>query len=97
MLAAACRRGAPFDELARRIVSEPPPPLDLVSLGLPASVGSVVKRALAKEPSARYRDLSEMASALEDAAGLGASESTGRVRPSVARSSPATCVPLASG
>jgi len=65
--------GAPFDELARRIVSEPPPPLDLVPLGLPASVGSVVMRALAKEPSARYRDLGEMAEALQDAAGLGAS------------------------
>jgi WD40 repeat protein len=63
--------GGPFEEMAHRIVSEDPPPLDLAAVGLPQAVAGVVMRALAKEPSARLRDLAEMAEALESAAGLG--------------------------
>jgi eukaryotic-like serine/threonine-protein kinase len=63
--------GTPFDVLARRIVGEPAPPLDVSSLGLPQQVAAVVLRALAKEPSARFRDLGEMADALGSASGFG--------------------------
>jgi WD40 repeat protein len=60
----------PFDAptiaaLVYKIVHEPPPPLDAASLGLPPGVAAVVERALAKDPAERYRDMAEMADALQ--------------------------------
>jgi hypothetical protein len=65
----------PFDAptiaaLVYRIVHEPPPPLDPVALGLPPGVGEIVNRALAKDPSGRFRDCAEMADALQMILGL---------------------------
>jgi serine/threonine-protein kinase len=56
--------------LIYRIVREPLPPLDAGSLGTPPPVVEVIERALRKAPSERYRDLAEMAAALEEAAGI---------------------------
>ena len=51
--------------LVYKIVHEPPPPLDAASLGLPPGVAAVVEQALAKDPAERYRDMAEMAEALQ--------------------------------
>ena len=59
-----------FVGLAYRIVHEPLPPLDGAALGLPAELPSVLSRALAKDPGARYPDMAELAAAIERAAGV---------------------------
>lgn len=65
----------PFDAptiaaLVYKIVHEPPPPLDTTLLGVPASVSAIVEQALAKDPADRYRDMAEMADALQMVLGL---------------------------
>ena len=55
--------------LVYRIVHEPLPPLDAKALLLPPALAAVTHKALAKNPDERFRDLSEMAFALEGAAG----------------------------
>jgi hypothetical protein len=60
--------------LIYKIVHAPPPKLDARAMGLPDGVVEVVHRALTKEPDHRYRDLAEMADALQLAMGLPASE-----------------------
>ena len=55
--------------LIHKITSEPPPPLDLEALKLPASLVAVVERALEKEPGRRYADLAEMARAMLESIG----------------------------
>ncbi len=65
----------PFDAptiaaLVYKIVHEPPPPLDVAALGLQPGVASIVERALAKDPAARFRDCAEMADALQTMLGL---------------------------
>ena len=62
--------------LIYRIVHAPPPTLDARALGLPDGIVEVVNRALTKEPDGRYRDLGEMAAALQQAMGAPASEGT---------------------
>ena len=57
-----------FPGLAYRIIHDELPPVDARALGLPA-VAEVLARALAKDPGQRFRDLSEMASALAHAIG----------------------------
>ena len=47
-----------------KVLSETPPPLDKVLPGLPASLNTVVMRALEKEPSQRYASALEMANEL---------------------------------
>ena len=49
----------------------PPPPLSSRRAGVPAAVDGVMMRALALEPSGRFRTCGEFASALRDASGLG--------------------------
>src|SRR5262245_11277494 len=56
--------------LVYRIVHDPLPTLDAAKLGVAEAVVAVAARALAKDPGARYRDLGEMADALEQAMGL---------------------------
>lgn len=65
----------PFDAptiaaLVYKIVHEPAPLLDTASLGVPASVAAIVEQALAKDPAGRYRDMAEMADALQIVLGL---------------------------
>ncbi len=65
----------PFDAptiaaLVYKIVHEPAPPLDTTTLGVPASVAAIVDQALAKDPADRYRDMAEMADALQTVLGL---------------------------
>jgi WD40 repeat protein len=65
----------PFDAptiaaLVYKIVHEPAPVLDTASLGVPASVAAVVDQALAKDPAGRFRDMAEMADALQLVLGL---------------------------
>ena len=62
--------------LIYHIVHAPPPALDGRALGLPEGVVEVVGRALTKEPDGRYRDLAEMADALQRAMGAPTSEGT---------------------
>ena len=47
-----------------KILTEEPPPVDFRATGLPAEVGAVLSRAMAKEPSARYASGAEMIEAL---------------------------------
>jgi serine/threonine-protein kinase len=56
--------------LVYKIVHEPPPPLDVVGLGLPPVLGTIVAKALAKDPAERYLDLAQMANELQAAMGL---------------------------
>jgi eukaryotic-like serine/threonine-protein kinase len=55
--------------LVYRIVHEPLPPLDAKGLHLPSALVTVAHKALAKDPNARFRDLAEMALALEGVLG----------------------------
>jgi serine/threonine-protein kinase len=55
--------------LVYKIVHEPLPPLDPLALGVPAALVAIVHRALAKDPDGRFRDLAEMAGAIEVAMG----------------------------
>ena len=52
-----------------KIVHASPPQLDARAMGLPDGVVEVVKRALTKDPDGRFRDLGEMADALQQAMG----------------------------
>jgi len=56
--------------LVYRIVHEPLPPLDAAKLGLPEALVQIAHKALAKKPESRFRDLAEMAEALEDVLGI---------------------------
>jgi WD40 repeat protein/predicted Ser/Thr protein kinase len=69
--------------LVYRIVHEPLPPLDGKGLRLPAALVAVVHKALSKDPHDRYRDLAEMAVALE--AVLGATRAGASSLPDHAR------------
>ncbi|HSD26607.1 MAG TPA: serine/threonine-protein kinase, partial [Vicinamibacteria bacterium] len=55
--------------LVYKIVHEPLPPLDPHALGVPPALVAIVHKALAKDPDARFRDLAQMAGAIEDAMG----------------------------
>jgi predicted Ser/Thr protein kinase len=57
--------------LVYRIVHEPLPPLDAKALRLPPSLVAIAHKALSKDPNARFRDLADMAAALEIVAGSG--------------------------
>lgn len=63
-------QGDSFATLAFKIVHEPPPPVPGALPGAPGALGAIVQQALAKHPSGRYRDLAEMADALEMVLGL---------------------------
>jgi serine/threonine protein kinase len=57
-------------KLVYKIAREPLPAVTAETLDAPEGVARVVERALRKDPSERYHDLAEMASALELAGGL---------------------------
>ncbi len=52
-------------------VSEPPPPLSARRPGLPVELDAVLRRALAKSPSDRYRSCGDFTAAFQRAAGVG--------------------------
>ncbi len=52
-----------------RILTEDPPPVDFDATGLPRAVGDVLRRAMAKDPAARYASGAEMIAALSAAGG----------------------------
>ncbi|MGE5126385.1 MAG: serine/threonine-protein kinase [Betaproteobacteria bacterium] len=54
-----------------RILTEDPPPVDFEATRLPRAVGDVLRRAMAKDPAARYASGAEMIAALSAAGGLG--------------------------
>ncbi len=60
--------------LIYKIVHASPPSLDARAMGLPDGVEEVVDRALTKDPDGRYRDLADMAEALQQAMGAPAAE-----------------------
>jgi WD40 repeat protein len=65
----------PFDAptiaaLVYKIVHEPPPRFDARALQLPQGVAAIMERALAKDPSSRFRDMAEMADALQMVLGM---------------------------
>ena len=65
----------PFDAptiagLIYKIVHEAPPPLQATKLGLPAGIAAIVEHALAKDPAGRYRDMAEMADAIQIVLGM---------------------------
>jgi len=53
-----------------QIVNQPVEPLDAAALGFAPALSDVVTRALRKAPADRFRDLDEMAEAIESAAGF---------------------------
>jgi tRNA A-37 threonylcarbamoyl transferase component Bud32 len=64
--------GDSLTAILMKILTEPPPPIDFDSLRLPAPLGDVVKRALAKEPADRFPTGKAMVEAAEKAAGVDA-------------------------
>ncbi|HZO10472.1 MAG TPA: serine/threonine-protein kinase, partial [Myxococcota bacterium] len=50
-----------------KILTEEPPPVDLAAAGLPAEIGAVLRRAVAKDPAARYASGKELVEALRTA------------------------------
>jgi len=60
-----------FGQLVAQVLTSPPPPLPSHIPGgerIPSALTAVVRRALAKDPAARYGSLEELSLALEDAA-----------------------------
>jgi serine/threonine protein kinase len=53
-----------------RIVTEEPQPVDFEATGLPPAVGDVLRRAVAKDPAARFASGAEMIASLRAAGGL---------------------------
>ncbi len=58
--------GASVSVILVKILTEDPPPVDLAATGLPAGVGAVLKRAVAKDPEARYASGAALVEALRD-------------------------------
>jgi tRNA A-37 threonylcarbamoyl transferase component Bud32 len=50
-----------------KILTEEPPPVDFATTGLPLAIGAVLKRAMAKDPAARYGSGAELVDALRTA------------------------------
>jgi len=64
----ACGRlafpGDSMHTILRRVLAEDPPSVEIVDPGLPGALGAIVRRAMAKEPTARYASAGELADAL---------------------------------
>jgi eukaryotic-like serine/threonine-protein kinase len=72
--------------LVYRIVHQPPRPIAAAALGLPPAIPALIERALAKDPAGRFRDLAEMAGALQELLGVGKPD-TVRLPPAVREAS----------
>jgi tRNA A-37 threonylcarbamoyl transferase component Bud32 len=64
--------GDSLTAILMKILTEPPPPIDFAALSLPAPLGDVVRRVLAKEPSERFPSGRALVEAAEKAAALDA-------------------------
>jgi tRNA A-37 threonylcarbamoyl transferase component Bud32 len=60
-------RGESVSVILVKILTEEPPAADLAAAGLPAEIGSVLKRAIAKDPTARYPTGAALVEALRSA------------------------------
>ena len=79
-----------------KILTEEPPPVDLVATGLPPEIGAVLKRAIAKDPAARYASGADLVEALRTAGQttVVSAPTAGRVRtPPLPPSQPAATPP----
>ena len=74
-----------------KILTEEPPPVDFRAAGLPAGLGAVLSRAMAKESSARYASGAEMIEALR----AQASDAPGAATLTVHAAAPASLNPAA--
>ena len=77
-------------------VSEPPPPLRSIVTDLPAALDSVIMKALAKNPAARYHSGAALVAALTDAQGQGVG-GRGRASKAAAVAPTVRNAPVASG
>ena len=72
-----------------KILTEEPPPVDFAATGLPLEIGAVLKRALAKDPAARYASGAQLVEALRTAGQttrrLGAHRGPSCCRPALVR------------
>ena len=57
-------RGESVSVILVKILTEEPPSVDLAAAGLPSEVGAFLKRAMAKDPAARYASGAELVEAL---------------------------------
>jgi tRNA A-37 threonylcarbamoyl transferase component Bud32 len=64
--------GDSLTAILMKILTEPPPPIDFGALALPAPLGDMVRRALAKDPAERFPSGQALVEAAEKAAGLAA-------------------------
>ena len=60
-------QGASVSVILVKILTEEPPPVDFAATGLPLEIGGVLKRALAKDPAARYASGAQLLEALRTA------------------------------
>lgn len=74
-------QGTSVSVILVKILTEEPPPVDFAAHGLPLELGAVLKRALAKDPAARYASGADLVEALRTAGQttLVASAGAGRV------------------
>jgi hypothetical protein len=64
--------GDSLTAILMKILTEPPPPIDFDALSLPAPLGDVVRRALAKDPAERFPSGRALMEAAEKAGGIAA-------------------------
>jgi tRNA A-37 threonylcarbamoyl transferase component Bud32 len=64
-----------------RVLTEEPPPIDEAALGLPAGTAAVLRRAMAKDPTARFPTATAMVDALRVLADSPGPDSSPRSRP----------------
>jgi tRNA A-37 threonylcarbamoyl transferase component Bud32 len=60
-------QGTSVSVILVKILTEEPPPVDLAATGLPVEAGAVLKRAMAKDPEARYPSGAALIAALRNA------------------------------
>jgi tRNA A-37 threonylcarbamoyl transferase component Bud32 len=60
-------QGASVSVILVKILTEEPPPVDVAATGLPVEAGAVLKRAMAKDPEARYPSGAALIAALRTA------------------------------
>jgi len=87
-------QGESISVILVKILTEEPPPVDFAGTGLPLEIGAVLKRALAKDPAARYASGALLVDALRLAGQTTlVSAPTGPATPPAAGASRATSAP----
>ena len=92
-------QGASVSVILVKILTEEPPPVDFAATGLPLEIGGVLKRALSKDPAARYATGALLIEALRTAGQttVVAAPTAGRIvaPPPLPSSAPAVAAPVA--